>query len=168
MPPVAIDPGSPDWTEQQRYAIDPDAVLMLQSAIALPTPERARLLAGWARDHGTAPLVLLFAQFMGLANRVDAVNLHLARQLVERSGGSQVGDPNMASVRGGLAGALLAGYPDPKETRCETCAFRAGTPANLSGTTTLHAMASVLGVDAQFDCHKRDGACAGYAQAVRE
>lgn len=52
-----------------------------------------------------------------------------------------------------------------KSLRCDDCAFTPGTEANKSGNTQIKVYLCAQNA-VPFYCHKREGLCAGWAEAV--
>jgi hypothetical protein len=55
--------------------------------------------------------------------------------------------------------------PTLEELRCDDCAFRSGTDASTCERTVLLAQLCVESLE-KFNCHRREGLCAGWAQGV--
>lgn len=63
----------------------------------------------------------------------------------------------------------LPSSPTPKleELRCDDCAFRAGTDASTCARTVL--LANLCAESGEiFNCHRREGICAGWAAKINE
>lgn len=159
-----------------RYDIPPAAVEMLKGAAVVPADLRALLLRQYADAHGLEALVSLFAEFMGLANRV-AANAEEAAIICLIGGGfdpHQAEKVNAPSIFGALDGVRLAAGIDCSKT-CSGCAFRLGTVANTSPCTTADAEHCVTPGEIAFSCHEDldergepTKACAGWAQARKK
>jgi len=155
------------------YSIAPDGAGVLMGAAGLTPEIRREILAHFAREHGEAALVALFAEFIGLANSVVA-NCHDA---LEVFGIAHLGmhpyeaeKLNLPTIFGALNGARLAHDVDPKGL-CDGCAFRLGTHANQSPVTTCDAGDCSQPGEANFMCHENlddsgapTKACGGWAR----
>ena len=146
----------------------------LMGAVLLPAEIRRKVLALYARKHGQAALIDLFAQIIGLANSVvantcDMVELELIVAGVMHPDRPDQG-PNLPTLFGALSGVALAEGID-QAPLCHGCAFRLGTPANQSPITTCDADWCSHPGEEPFYCHEdRDEnddptrGCAGFAQ----
>ena len=150
----------------------------LKGVVLLPFEFRQKLLAKYAADHGADALIDLFANFIGMANQA-VENSHEALWLLGIiKGGMNDRDAekiNSSSLFGALQGVELANRVDQAKT-CEGCAFRLGTLANQSPSTTTDAQWCADGVGMEGDrfmCHEGMGEndeptrpCAGFAQVM--
>lgn len=156
-----------------RYDIPAGAVDMLKAAAVVPADLRTLLLRQYADAHGLDAFVALFAEFMGLANRIADNGNEAAIMVLINAGFDPMASErvNTPTVVGALEGVALAQGINATST-CAGCAFRLGTVANMSPCTTLDAKACVPVGEAPFNCHEDldahdepTKACAGWAQA---
>ncbi len=145
----------------------------LKGVVLLPFEFRQKLLANYAKDRGTGALVDLFANFIGMANSV-VENSHETLWLLGILKGNmddrEAEKINTSSLFGALQGVELANKVDQAKT-CAGCAFRLGTLANQSPSTTTDAVWCVDGGDDRFMCHEHMNdkgeptvPCGGHAQ----
>lgn len=148
----------------------------LKGAVLLPLEFRLMVLRKYKAERGCDALINLFANFIGMANAVVANTRDAAELLLIIQGDMH---PNTAekintpSLFGALQGAELANKVDQKKT-CVGCAFRKGSLANQSPSTTAD-VHWCLGGDDQFMCHEHmddEGnptvPCGGHAQILRK
>lgn len=160
------------------YAISPDDAGWLLGAVALPADIRREVLAKLLAERGADAFVALFAEFIGLANSVVANNRVMVEELGFLSGAlhpDRLDDahaPNLPTIWGALNGVRLAARIPASAKPCGGCAFRLGTPANQSPSTTCDAEACADDGE-DFMCHEDlDDAgapksrCVGYLLAV--
>lgn len=143
-------------TPPTEYDLGEPGAAMLASASLSTIKTRRILVEHFAREHGDAALRELFANFIGLANRV-AVN---ARQAVEVfaivEGGMSDREAeryNMPTVFGAVMGDRLA-RKGGTDKACGGCAFRRGTMANTSPVTTTDANYCASPGEPTFHCHE--------------
>lgn len=157
------------------YAISDDDARELLGVVTLPHEYRSMLLTKYAAERGTVALAELFSQFIGLANSVVANNREMAEMLLiteAKMHPHEAEKVNLPTLFGALNGVILARGVDQSKT-CGGCAFRLGTCANQSPSTTCDADWCSDG-EVQFMCHEDlDPAgnptqkCTGFTQARR-
>jgi hypothetical protein len=155
------------------YDLSPAEADALLGVTLLPADAREAALARFAREHGEAVLIRLFAQLIGLANSVVANNrARIALHLITKAGVPSYAaeSVNLPTVAGALNGAKIA-HGIVQEGLCRGCAFRLGSAENQSPVTTLEAGECAAG-DEPFFCHEGSNGeptriCAGFAQARR-
>jgi hypothetical protein len=148
----------------------------LRGATLLPNWVRLAALKKYRKERGSDALLNLFSQFIGLANSVVENNRVMAELVLIAEGGInpyKAEKINLPTIHGALNGVVLAASVKQEKT-CLGCAFRLGTPANQSPSTTVDAQSCVDDLDGDFMCHENlpsDGEptrkCIGFAQAVR-
>lgn len=164
---ITREPINIDYTMTSRDANE------LKGMVLLPFEFRQKLLAQYVKDRGVGALVDLFANFIGMASQVventrealflfGLTELHLTHRASE--------DINVASLFGALQGVELANQVDQRKT-CVGCAFRLGSLANQSPSTTSDAYWCVECDDDRFMCHEHMDEndqptvpCGGYVQ----
>jgi hypothetical protein len=126
----------------------------LKGMVLLPLEFRVTLLNNYRKDRGTDALVKLFANFIGMANAVVNNSLESVFLLGVLNGLSDrdAEKINTPSLFGALQGVELANKVDQAKT-CSGCAFRLGTLANQSPSTTTDAQWCTEGED-KFMCHE--------------
>lgn len=159
----------------REYAFSTDDAADLKGAVLLPLDVRKQLLTMYGDKHGDAALVNLFAQFIGLANSViENANESLWLLGITKGGLSEreAEQINTPTLFGALQGVELAARVDQSKT-CQGCAFRLGTLANQSPSTTSD-VHWCLGDDDRFMCHEHLDAggtpntlCVGYQQVMK-
>lgn len=165
-------------TDSIDYAISKADASELRGATGLPGELRLMAIRRLHGMRGTEAILELFAQYMGLANSVIANN----REAVELFAITEcdvhphaVHKINLPTIFGALNGVMNA--VDPTASMCEGCAFRLGTPANQSPSTSVDAMDCVTEAFTvgDFKCHMKPNAegemntlCAGYRKAKKE
>lgn len=161
----------------ERYSITPADAGMLQKVAVTEPGLRHLLLREYAERHGVDALAGLFGEFIGLANRLATNAVEQAELILITEGNMHPHEAeklNGPSVLGALEGIKLAARADSVE-RCGGCAFRLGSMANMSATTTIDARGCIPPGSDPFMCHENmDGhgnptkACAGWAQARKK
>lgn len=131
---------------------------------------RKRLLQLFERHPQRA--IELFSQFIGLANSVVSNNREMIEEylIVECKEWPQSAEKiNLPTIFGALNGIAIAAKVDQRKT-CTGCAYRKGTPANQSPSTTCDVQ-FVEENDDKFMCHldldehmEPKRICAGYKQ----
>lgn len=154
----------------QPYKLSPTQAAFLSGLVAMSPEERRDALFKFF--PGTHPgLAEMVCEFIGLAASVP----ESCREMVElilitegRMHPHSAEKVNLPTVLGALQGVALAAGVDQSKL-CEGCAFRIGTPANQSPSTTEDAH-YCLGENPHFMCHMEldsrgepTKACAGYA-----
>lgn len=159
---------------ERRYSLTRKQGETLAGASNLPIDLREMIFARYAKDHGSKALAALFAQFMGLANSVVENN----RQALELFGLCHAGlEPweteklNLPTIFGACKGAVIA-IGVEQDGLCHGCAFRLGSTANQSPSTTCDADWCAHPGEQPFMCHEdmdAEGdprkACVGFARA---
>ena len=159
-------------TLKREYKLTRDQAMTLAGAAGLPVDVRKTIFERVAKDRGVGELCCLFAQFMGLANSVVENN----RQALELFGLCHLGmgtweaeKLNLPTIFGACNGALIADGV-AQDGLCHGCAFRLGSAANQSPSTTCDAdFCADLG-ERPFMCHEdMDGetptkGCVGFAR----
>lgn len=158
------------------YAMTSRDANELKGVVLLPFDIRQKLLAKYAKDRGTGALVDLFANFIGMANQVvdnTREALFLFGVIDAKLSDREAEGINVASLFGALQGVELANQVDQNKT-CAGCAFRLGTPANQSPSTTCDAEWCIDGGEDRFMCHEHldehgqpTVQCGGHLQIVR-
>lgn len=157
------------------FAISAEDAKDLSGISLMPADLRAELLSRLAEKHGTAWLVGLFAQFVGLANSVMASGREAMEDILMIDGEMHpysAEKVNLPTIFGALQGVILADGIKQRPL-CHGCAFRLGTPANQSPSTTADVTWCLSGDDG-FMCHtefdkqgKPKRKCKGFAQALK-
>ncbi len=161
-------------TDYTLTAEDADA---LKAVVLLPGDIRAQLLKKYLAERGTAALVNLFCQVIGMANSVVANN----REMIELAGiisgelhPHNAHQINLPTLFGALSGVTLAASVDQTKT-CNGCAYRLGAIANQSPVTTYDAEWCGQDGNQDFLCHERLDAkgnprhlCAGNAKRKKQ
>lgn len=156
------------------YSLSPEDATLLLGALHMPAEERA---AAIQRLLSPEDAKRMLAGFIGLAASVyENVRAFAETEIVVET----THDPNFVEkwnfpdLTGALIGVSLAAKVDQTSTEmCSGCAFRLGTHANHSSTTTADAMGCLENGEAPFMCHDHmDGteptrACAGWKIAKR-
>jgi hypothetical protein len=156
------------------YDLSPAARDVLMGAVGLPLDIRRLALNRLMSDVGREGLIDAFAQFIGLANSVVENNREMVEIILITEGGMTdraAEKANLPTIFGALNGLKIAEGVDVSKT-CEGCAFRVGTPANQSASTTCDADWCGHPGEARFLCHAEGldergeptQACAGWAQ----
>lgn len=143
---------------------------------SLPRDIRMLALERFAKIYGQAALLELFADFIGMANRVientrEAIELNL---IIDHGWHPNTAEKvNLPTIFGALFGVSLAKGID-QDKLCAGCAFRIGTVANQCPSTTIDADWCAHPGERPFMCHEDlDEAgnptrgCAGFAQKRR-
>lgn len=160
------------------YDIHPVVAKMLRGAVVLPYELRVQILRTWFAKSGGCDPIEILSQFIGLANSVVANNRDAIELWSILSGFAfpgKEGDVNLPTIFGALAGIDLAAQADVASP-CAGCAFRLGTVANQSPSTTCDAEWCINGnEDDRFMCHEdidEDGnpskMCAGFEKLRRK
>lgn len=163
-------------TEKARdYKINPAEALGLQYLVIMPNEDRLKSIKAILDVKGDDYLIDLFSQFIGMANSVIHNNREMIEMYLITEGMQYPHDAekiNLPTMLGALNGIRLT--PGIKTDKvCKGCAFKQGTCANQSISTTIDAHDQVNN-NAEFMCHM-DGdkavytptqRCRGWAQAV--
>lgn len=157
------------------YILNDDQARQLSAMVAASGPDRVAFLASHLREHGQEAFLQLLAEFTSLAISVTENCREMAEHLLTLQGMHpyEAEKINMPTLLGALAGVVLANQMDPKGA-CHGCAFRLGSVANQSPSTTLDAQWCQDDVH-RFMCHARgvqpDGTptvrCVGDSKAQR-
>jgi hypothetical protein len=159
-----------------RYTIAPADAEMLQGAATVAGEVRAFLLRQYVENHGVEALIGLFGEFIGLTNRLaDQAHEAAVGCLIEAGYEPWTAEKvNSPTLQGALEGVKLADGIDVSKT-CGGCAFRLGSVANMSPSTTDDAGSCVEPGSIPFSCHEDmdergnpTKACAGWAQARKK
>lgn len=156
------------------YEIGHAALDALMGAAVLPVAIRRTILDRLLSDLGREGFVDAFANFIGLANSVVANNREMIEVILLTEGRmypAQAEKANLPTIFGALNGLKIAAGIDPAKT-CAGCAFRVGTPANQSPSTTVDAEWCGHPGESDFMCHMEGldergeptEGCAGWAQ----
>lgn len=155
------------------YAISAEDAGELLGAVLLPADIRREVLRRYCRARGRAALTNLFAEFIGLANSVIANNREMVETVLttEADWHPHTSEKvNLPTLFGALQGICLATSVDPADL-CGGCAFRLGTPANQSPSTTSDADWCSHPGETNFMCHEDlddrgepTRGCRGFAQ----
>lgn len=140
----------------QDYAFTVPELDVLGAVSVLPGDLRAELLTAHGREHGADALADLFARFVGLANSVVANNREMVEFILIVDGNKypqEAERANLPTILGALTGVRLAAKVDAAKA-CTGCAFRRGTPANQSVSTTYDAKYEAE-CGGRFMCHER-------------
>jgi len=158
------------------YALTAQQAGELMAICSMPLPARQTALYGLVARDGFDGLVMLFAQFIGLANSVSANAKDQAEQLLVELGNVHpytAEKINMPCVLGALQGSRLVHRVDASNL-CHGCAFLRGSIANQCLPTTLDADLCSAPGEHTFLCHEvlspsgeATQACKGFAQARR-
>lgn len=121
------------------YALTDGDAQVLMEVVAAPLGEaRDAVLRRHCDERGVDATLALFGQFIALALSVTD-NCRLQTELVLVADGGmhphEAERINLPTIHGALRGVLLANAVDTSGT-CSGCAFRLGTPANQSPSTT--------------------------------
>jgi hypothetical protein len=151
----------------------------LAGAVLMPPDIRQKVFEKYAEENGQARLVNLFVQFVGMANSVVENGRAFLEEVAIIHGDMhpyQAEKLNLPTIYGACRGAEMA-HGITQDALCGGCAFRIGTHANQSPTTTCDADACAHPYEQPFMCHEDldEGGnptkgCAGAAQlrAVRK
>lgn len=123
------------------YAMSDHEADQLKGIALLPHDIRREALALYASSHGRDALINLFSQFIGMANSVVANSREMAELLLITEGKLhpyEAEKVNTPTIFGALCGVSLANGVNQKKT-CGGCAYRLGTMANQSPSTTSDA-----------------------------
>jgi hypothetical protein len=157
----------------ETYTLTREEAEMLAGAHLLPDPFRSELLARYLKEHGPERLLVLFANFLGLANSVVAntrefVELYLVTECNHHPHTAE--QINLPTIHGALQGVRAA--IKPVRGMCKGCAYRLGTAANQSPITAFDAEHTSQSSGDPFHCHEGldergepTRLCAGYAAA---
>lgn len=162
-----------DTREDNPFSLSVDDADMLSVVVVLSPMFRVQVLDHMRRQMGDAAFGRLFAEFIGLANRVVENNRVMLTEICEERGITHPDSsvkPNLPSIFGALHGVVIADGID--ETKlCGGCAFRIGTPANQCHSTIEDALYCGEPGERPFMCHEHldergepTRACAGWAQ----
>lgn len=138
------------------YAMTNAQADALKGVALLPADIRKLALDRYIADHGADALAELFAQFIGLANSVVANNRECIELFAIVEGGEHpytAEKYNLPTIFGALCGVSLANSLTEGEP-CVGCAYRLGTPANQSPSTTLDAEWCENEGEPRFHCHE--------------
>lgn len=154
------------------YSLSKSEASSLAGAVLLPADVRRAILEKYVKEHGTAALVNMFAEFIGLANSVVENN----REAIEIFGlcngalhPDEAGKLNLPTLFGACNGVMIADGIG-QDGLCGGCAFRIGTIANQSPSTTCDADFCGHPGEPTFMCHEHpEGgvptrACVGFAR----
>lgn len=157
----------------QDYHLTQQQADLLKGICLVPADLRLQALKLHGELVGLDRFADLFAQFIGMANSVVANNREMAELLLITEGGMHphtAEKANLPTIFGALQGIELAEGVDLSKV-CAGCAYRLGTPANQSPSTTCDAGDVLQPGEPVFLCHEDlDGqaqphkACGGYAQ----
>jgi hypothetical protein len=155
------------------YSLSKADAEWLAGLVGLPVDVRAEVLTKYAAQLGMEALVNLFAQFIGLANSVvsnsaDAIEVFA---IIEGDMHPYTSEKlNLPTIFGACNGAIIAHGIDASQL-CAGCAFRLGTFANQSASTTCDADWCSHPGETPFMCHmdlddqgEPTKGCAGFAQ----
>lgn len=158
----------------QEYDLHPVVASMLSGVVMLPRDLREECLRKWFAKSGGCDPILILSEFVGLANSVVANNRDAIELWSLMSGFAPPGrehDVNLPTILGALRGIDLAARANVANP-CVGCAFRLGTLANQSPTTTADAEWA-MNTDDRFWCHEDFDAegnptrrCAGYEKLM--
>ena len=161
--------------EPPPYSIAPDAARDLLMVVLLPATERAAMLRKIFDAAGPERFLALVAEFVALAESVVANNREMIEmELITKAEWwpHQAEKINLPTLWGALSGIALAQAAPDQARLCSGCAFRTGTPANQSPSTTLDAAGQCEPGEGAFLCHMKEDAkgrcrtaCAGWLQA---
>lgn len=163
-----------DMTDRARdYQMTRQQADLLKGISLVPFDLRSQALRLHADLVGLDRFVDLFANFIGMANSVVANNREMVELLLITEGGMHphtAEKANLPTIFGALQGIELAEGVDLSKV-CAGCAYRLGTPANQSPSTTCDAGDVLQPGEAVFLCHAELDAetqpykaCGGYAQ----
>jgi hypothetical protein len=148
----------------------------LSGVVLLPMDIRVTLLDQYRKSHGTDALVQLFANFIGMANSVvenSKDSLWLLGVTAAKLSDREAENINVPTLFGALNGVKLAARVDQNKT-CSGCAFRLGSLANQSPSTTCDAEHCVEFGEDRFMCHEDMNendqptrVCGGFAQVEK-
>lgn len=157
----------------RQYSLTREQAMDLAGLAALPTAVREEMILKLAVRRGPVYVARLLAQFIGLANSVVHNNREAIENFAIVDGAMHPHTAeklNLPDIFGACNGAALAVDIDQAKL-CGGCAFRLGTCANQSGSTTCDADYLAHPGEEPFYCHEdmnEDGtpkrACAGFAQ----
>lgn len=154
------------------YKISAKDAKSIMGASLLPNDIRYKNLELYLEQNGIEKLLNLFSQFMGLANSVTENAQEWLEILLVINGGvhpDKADKFNRSTIFGALNGCVLAEGID-QDKLCHGCAFRIGSCANQSPSTTCDADLAMADNE-MFYCHEvMDGneplhKCRGYLQA---
>ena len=137
------------------YALTEDQASWLAGAVNLPPEVRREVLSAMLAREGPEAIVSAFAEFIGLANSVAencADWLWLAGMVHGDLSAYEAEKLNCPTIFGALMGVKLARHGC--EDACSGCAFRLGTAANQSPSTTTDADWCGHPGEQPFMCHE--------------
>lgn len=154
------------------YQLSDTEATVLQDVAGESICGRREILAIYAADNGIDALINLFAQFVGLANAVVTSSREATEMILITEGSMHphaAERANLPTIGGALSGAILANSVDPAGL-CTGCAYRKGTPANHSPSTTSDAEYELQN-GGDFHCHMNEPGeatkkCIGHAKAA--
>jgi hypothetical protein len=123
--------------------------------VGLPREFRIKALEVFARDRGKLGLLLAFADFIGLANQVVDNSRNMVELILMIEGGMsdrEAERANLPTMFGALSGIKLAIDP-PLPEMCHGCAYRQGSAANQSPSTSCDADWCANPGEPKFLCH---------------
>lgn len=138
------------------YAMSARDASELKGVVLLPFEIRREILDNYRKTRGADALVDLFAHFIGMANAVvknSYESVFLLGIIEGNMHPHQAEKINVPSLFGALQGIELAAQVDQRKT-CDGCAFRLGTLANQSPSTTSDAIWCNVGDEELFMCHE--------------
>jgi hypothetical protein len=122
--------------------------------------------------HNPIRALELFSQFIGLSNSVVANHREMCEEILIKDGHmwpQSAEKANLPTIFGALNGIGIAATVNQRKT-CHACAFRLGTCANQSPSTTC-AVDWAINCNERFMCHleldesgEPTKVCAGYKQ----
>lgn len=157
----------------QEYSMGREDASWLAGTCQMPVDIRKVSLEAYTKQKGTDALINLFAQFIGMANSVVANNQEAIEIFGIIEGGmtpQQAEKLNLPTIFGACNGAMIAVGID-QSPLCRGCAFRIGTLANQSPSTTCDADYCGYPGEQPFMCHEDmddkgepTKGCIGFAQ----
>lgn len=137
------------------YALTEDQASWLAGLVQFPQEMRAEVLSAMLEREGPQAIVSAFAGFIGLANSVAencADWLWLAGMVHGDLSAYEAEKINCPTIFGALMGVRLAKHGC--KDACAGCAFRLGSPANQSPSTTDDADWCGHPGEQPFMCHE--------------
>jgi len=144
------------------YRLAPIDAAVLLSMCESSTEDMAATFADLFGDRLNGDGAALLGNVVALARSVIANHDEMMRTVCLIEGGSERDADmlNLPSLRGALSGVVLADGVAATAV-CDGCAFRLGSCANQSASTTSDATEQMVytlaGSDARFCCHEWDG-----------
>lgn len=163
-------------TRAAEYSLSKKEADFLGALVLIPDPVRTELLKKYLKENGADRLIRLTANLIGMANAVvrsTREELELFLICEAKMYPTTAEKVNLPTMFGACRGAALSEGID-QEKLCGGCAFRKGSPANHSPSTTADVDWSKDG-GGRFLCHEVEDVtkepskiCRGFVQYRRK